>query len=257
MFDLHGHSLYSDGWSTPGEIVVQAVAGGLSMVGLSDHDTVAGLKDFLNAADRVNLKGKKILPVAGIEISTKQGHLLVAVPKRKMAEKMISEFKKVHHPDAAWVIDHYVSRYDAICVILHPQAKWINGMTIESIKDLLKRIKPNSRAHLGIEIHNWMSQVFFLKRELVETRLQQLNRKWKLAEFSFTDYHFAKHVGRGNTLLTMSNRLSAQNFIQEVKNRNTKPNRKASRSIWELADTVLASVMVEYRSRAVYPAKLW
>ena len=63
--DLHTHSTYSDGSATPEEIIQKAVAIGLQAVALTDHNTVAGLPDFLKAS-----RGKDILAVPGVEIST-------------------------------------------------------------------------------------------------------------------------------------------------------------------------------------------
>ncbi|RLL68777.1 PHP domain-containing protein [Streptomyces sp. Z26] len=40
--DLHTHSAASDGTDSPGELVRNAAAAGLDVVGLTDHDTVAG-----------------------------------------------------------------------------------------------------------------------------------------------------------------------------------------------------------------------
>jgi predicted metal-dependent phosphoesterase TrpH len=42
MIDLHTHSLASDGTDTPGELINKANARGISVLGLMDHDTVAG-----------------------------------------------------------------------------------------------------------------------------------------------------------------------------------------------------------------------
>jgi predicted metal-dependent phosphoesterase TrpH len=42
MIDLHTHSLASDGTDTPGELINKAHAKGISVLGLMDHDTVAG-----------------------------------------------------------------------------------------------------------------------------------------------------------------------------------------------------------------------
>jgi len=42
MIDLHTHSLASDGTDTPGELINKAHARGISVLGLMDHDTVAG-----------------------------------------------------------------------------------------------------------------------------------------------------------------------------------------------------------------------
>lgn len=66
--DLHTHSHYSDGTCSPAEIIEMAVQMGLSAVALTDHNTVAGLPDFLAAA-----KGKPIDSIPGVEISTQYG----------------------------------------------------------------------------------------------------------------------------------------------------------------------------------------
>jgi hypothetical protein len=42
MIDLHTHSLASDGTDTPGELINKAHARGISVLGLMDHDTIAG-----------------------------------------------------------------------------------------------------------------------------------------------------------------------------------------------------------------------
>ena len=66
--DLHTHSVYSDGTYTPAELIEKAEQLGLSAVALTDHNTVAGLAEFAQAA-----KGKRVQAVAGIEISTDYG----------------------------------------------------------------------------------------------------------------------------------------------------------------------------------------
>ncbi len=64
--DLHVHSVFSDGTLTPDELVCEAVKNGLSALALTDHNTVAGLPDFLAAAERSG----KLEAIAGTEVST-------------------------------------------------------------------------------------------------------------------------------------------------------------------------------------------
>lgn len=66
--DLHTHSCYSDGTCTPAEIIAKAAALGLSAVALTDHNTIAGLPEFLAAA-----QGGPVQAVPGVEISTAYG----------------------------------------------------------------------------------------------------------------------------------------------------------------------------------------
>lgn len=63
--DLHTHSNYSDGTCTPAQIIAEAEMLGLSAVALTDHNTVAGLPDFLSAA-----RNSPVEAIAGVEIST-------------------------------------------------------------------------------------------------------------------------------------------------------------------------------------------
>ncbi len=63
--DLHCHSVFSDGTDTPAQLLEAACAQGLRALALTDHNTVAGLPDFLAAA-----QGKDIEAIPGAEFST-------------------------------------------------------------------------------------------------------------------------------------------------------------------------------------------
>ena len=90
--DLHTHSLYSDGTYTPGEIVAEAKRLGL-VVALTDHNTAAGLPEFMDAAQKLG-----VTAVPGVEFSTddkgKELHLLglFVLPEHYAAvERMVRE----------------------------------------------------------------------------------------------------------------------------------------------------------------------
>lgn len=63
--DLHVHSTYSDGTKTPKELVELAQNEGLSAIALTDHDTLDGIPDAINAAKNSNIE---LIP--GVELST-------------------------------------------------------------------------------------------------------------------------------------------------------------------------------------------
>lgn len=62
--DLHTHSIYSDGTSTPEELVSMAVNLELKALALTDHDTVDGIPELINYG---NMAGLQI--ISGVEIS--------------------------------------------------------------------------------------------------------------------------------------------------------------------------------------------
>ena len=68
-FDLQSHSLASDGALPPGEVVARAQAAGVTLLALTDHDTVAGVDEALEAA--ASLDGITVIPAA--EISALDG----------------------------------------------------------------------------------------------------------------------------------------------------------------------------------------
>ncbi|WP_030236379.1 PHP domain-containing protein [Streptomyces sp. NRRL S-350] len=66
--DLHAHSNASDGTDSPAELVAAAVAAGLDVVALTDHDTVAGHAEAAGAV-RALPGGTRLTVVPGAELS--------------------------------------------------------------------------------------------------------------------------------------------------------------------------------------------
>lgn len=66
LIDLHVHTTASDGTMTPEEVVFHAAAQGLKAIAITDHDTVAGIPEALEAGIRA---GIEVVP--GVELSVK------------------------------------------------------------------------------------------------------------------------------------------------------------------------------------------
>jgi len=64
LIDLHTHTTASDGLDTPADLVARAAAAGVSVLGVTDHDTVAGCGA---AADACRMH--RLVFVPGIEIT--------------------------------------------------------------------------------------------------------------------------------------------------------------------------------------------
>lgn len=68
IFDLHSHSNQSDGILSPEALMSRAKARGVTVLALTDHDTIAGLRAAQQAADENGL-----VLVNGIEFSSQWG----------------------------------------------------------------------------------------------------------------------------------------------------------------------------------------
>lgn len=66
--DFHTHSTFSDGTFTPTELIKHAVEVGLSAIALTDHDTVNGINEAIEASRNENIEF-----VPGIEFSVADG----------------------------------------------------------------------------------------------------------------------------------------------------------------------------------------
>lgn len=64
MFDLHTHTVHSDGTCTPAEVAALAAAAGLRGVALTDHDNLDGWADMAEACAALDL-----VFVPGVELS--------------------------------------------------------------------------------------------------------------------------------------------------------------------------------------------
>jgi len=63
-YDLHSHSLASDGTLSPSALVQLAASAGVEVLALTDHDETGGIAEAREAADKVGIS-----LVAGVEIS--------------------------------------------------------------------------------------------------------------------------------------------------------------------------------------------
>lgn len=93
--DLHTHSHYSDGTFAPAEIILEAAKIGLAAVALTDHNTVAGLPEFLAAA-----RGSSVRAIPGVEISTNYGETELHI---------LGLFLK---PETFETVEHHLARFN-------------------------------------------------------------------------------------------------------------------------------------------------
>lgn len=68
--DLHTHSYFSDGIYSPAEIVKKAKEKNLYAVALTDHDTIAGVYEFVESAKNIDIR---VIPGVEFSVSDYQG----------------------------------------------------------------------------------------------------------------------------------------------------------------------------------------
>lgn len=67
LCDLHVHTTASDGQYTPAELVELAKRRGLDLLAVTDHDTIAGVAEAMEAGEALGLK-----VIQGVELSAKE-----------------------------------------------------------------------------------------------------------------------------------------------------------------------------------------
>jgi 3',5'-nucleoside bisphosphate phosphatase len=102
LIDLHTHSTESDGTDTPSELVATAIAAGLDVIALTDHDTTAGWAEAERAVlERDEPDRLRLVPGAELSCSCPDGrgrtitvHLL-AYLFDPLSEALVEEQKRL------------------------------------------------------------------------------------------------------------------------------------------------------------------
>lgn len=89
VIDIHTHTSYSDGTDTPAQLINKALAAGISIIGLTDHDSISGWQEATDALRT----GISLVPGAEISCQTSDGisvHILGLLFDSKNIELMDS-----------------------------------------------------------------------------------------------------------------------------------------------------------------------
>lgn len=116
LADPHCHTFASDGMVAPADLVESAIAAGLSLIAVCDHDTMAAVDE---TAERGAERGLAV--VKGIEVTTKwpaQTHVLGWFLQKPVRGGMslIDTVRAIHDQDGLAVIPHpFMPTYFASC----------------------------------------------------------------------------------------------------------------------------------------------
>ncbi len=233
--DIHIHSRADDGLATPAEIVEHATnLTDLDMIAITDHDAIAGALEAREDAARRN---SRILVVVGMEITTREGHLLALGIEKpvRMLQPMSATIDQVH-------------AQGGLCILPHPLAWFSMGArsrTVDALSANGATTTGNCNGtHLdGLEVFNpsFAGRVVF-------DRVKRLNEsRWKLPECGGSDSHALHTIGSAYT--TFPGDLSLEAFRLALGRRET----GYEGQFWSVEDHTSIALPQLYRSMLVTP----
>ncbi|MEO6889634.1 MAG: CehA/McbA family metallohydrolase [Ktedonobacteraceae bacterium] len=179
--DVHMHTNLGDGWASPAQVIDESRRRGLRLIAITDHDHVEGARRVadLLAAQEANQE-HPLQMITGVEVSTRQGHLLgLFVKKAPKALRSVEESIEA------------IKEQGGLVVVPHPLGRLVPSLSRAKIDDLLNR----GFGIDGIEMYN-PSPANASMRHAV----RMANQRWRLAETGGSDAHFWQHIGAAYTL---------------------------------------------------------
>ncbi|MXY79385.1 MAG: PHP domain-containing protein [Chloroflexi bacterium] len=184
--DLHLHTLASDGTASAEEMLLRAARLGLDVVAVTDHDDLRGALRAQEAAARLD---SPVQVVAGVELTTRGGHLLALFPGDLGAGRPTPDVSPLR--SLAWTIAA-IHAQGGVAIVPHPMS-WIPPGAKARAIDRLMAGAAESRPD-GIELANPTPPAG--RRSAAARRW---NRGWGLAETGSSDAHFPEVMGAALT----------------------------------------------------------
>ncbi len=174
--DIHMHTNLGDGTASPAKVIAEAERRNLDVIAITDHDHLEGYKRVVDLLER---SGSSLAVIPGIEVTTRQGHLLGL-----WVQQPIKMMRSVE-----WSIDA-IKEQGGLVVVPHPLGRLVPSLSRKKIDELLER----GYAIDGLEVYNPSPANRWQRQEVLE-----LNTQWGLAPTGGSDAHFWQHIGSGYT----------------------------------------------------------
>jgi len=174
--DIHMHTNLGDGTASPARVIAEAARRRLDVIAITDHDHLEGAR---RVAELLAQSESSLGLITGIEVTTRQGHLLGLFVQRPI--KMLRSVE--------WSIDA-IKEQGGMVIIPHPMGRLVPSLSYKKIEELLSR----GFAIDGIEVYNPSPANRSQRQEVLK-----LNAGWGLAQTGGSDAHFWQHIGSGYT----------------------------------------------------------
>ncbi len=195
--DIHIHTNLGDGWTSPARIIEEATRRGLRLIAVTDHDHIEGAKRVEELLAQLN---SPLQMVTGVEVSTRQGHLLgLFVKKAPKAMRPVEESIEA------------IKEQGGIVIVPHPFGRLVPSLSRTKIAALLEK----GYAIDGIEIYNPSPA-----NASMRAAVRAANQQWELAETGGSDAHFWQHIGMAYTLFPGS---SPDDLRRAILERHVRP----------------------------------
>lgn len=200
--DLHIHSNFSDGISSPQEIVKAAIEKGIDCICITDHQEIRGAIEAMRFGF-----DKDILVIPGIEITTKSGDVL-GINVKKIIPNGLSMKETIKE----------IRRQGGIAAIPHFFAWPLNNF------------RGKKEDFLAVDAIEIFSASLF---NFLNEKAFNLSRKYNLPFTAGSDAHRADFVGKG-FLETSKDIFSEKDLIKEIMENRVEAKGKVLRP-WEMA----------------------
>ena len=188
--DLHIHSQYSeDGTGTPQEIIKHLQKRGLNGMAITDHNTVKGGLNALKVAP------KNFLVIPGVEISTRDGHIIALDVKQNILREQSAEItiEKIIDLGGIPIVPHLF--------------RSMSGIKEEKLRHVVNKIS-------AIEVFNSCSV------PQSNLKVAKIAKIYNLGGTGGSDSHNPKYVGYGYTTVNTTD-LNVDKVLSEIKKKKT------------------------------------
>ncbi len=203
--DLHMHTNLGDGWASPARIIEQAISRDLQVIAVTDHDHLEGAKRVGELLARYEQPPFQM--ITGVEVSTRQGHLLgLFVERAPKALRSVEESIEA------------IKEQGGVVLIPHPLGRLVPSLSRSKIDELLNKGYPID----AIEIYNPSPA-----NASMRSAVSLANQQWGFAETGGSDAHFWQHIGAAYTFFSGTTaedvRLAIQNRTARAGGQETPP----------------------------------